>query len=114
MPLWVIHGVVSGLRDLIPTGPQKRTCLVRILNFINVPFGSSSHCTFADITQPALLSTLIALVVEVPLCIYMSLWAAHPFATYLAGSDVVADITAHMWWTIDWVSIHSNTSGQIA
>jgi hypothetical protein len=54
------------------------------------------------ITRPALTSVVIILVVEVPLCIFMSLFGCQPLAFYLSGSETVADITAHMWQTIDW------------
>jgi hypothetical protein len=51
----------------------------------------------AEITRPAFTSALIALVVEVPLCLMLALWAARPFAFYLSQSDVVAKITTKMW-----------------
>lgn len=55
-----------------------------------------------EITRPALISVVIILIVEVPLCIFMSLFGCRPFALYLSGSPKAAAITAHMWQTIDW------------
>ncbi|KAF9524154.1 hypothetical protein CPB83DRAFT_861703 [Crepidotus variabilis] len=66
------------------------------------------------VTKPALISVLISLIVEVPLCIFMSFWAVKPFAKYLSGSDVVATITSHMWRTIDWCYICYAVSTQLA
>jgi hypothetical protein len=54
------------------------------------------------ITRPALVSVIIIAVVEVPLCIFMSLFGCKRFALYLSGSEKAAEITAHMWQTIDW------------
>ena len=48
------------------------------------------------------MSVAIALVVEVPLCIFLAVFGCRPFASYLSGSEIVAGITAHMWQTIDW------------
>ncbi|OAP57154.1 hypothetical protein AYL99_07892 [Fonsecaea erecta] len=58
-----------------------------------------------DIATPALTASAIALAVEVPLCIFLSLFGCKPFAYYLSDSDSVASITAHMWRTIDWCYI---------
>jgi hypothetical protein len=54
------------------------------------------------ITRPALVSVIIIVIVEVPLCIFMSLFGCKRFALYLSGSEKAAEITAHMWQTIDW------------
>ena len=56
-----------------------------------------------DIVAPALKSALIALCVEVPLCIFLSLWGARSFAYYLSGDEEVAALTEYMWRSIDWV-----------
>jgi hypothetical protein len=73
----------------------------------------SSHKT-SGIFRPALFSTLIALVIEVPLCLAFSFWLTRPFARYLSGSDTVAKITAQMWRTIDWCYIMYGTDTQLA
>lgn len=54
------------------------------------------------------------LVVEIPLCIFLSLFGCKPFARYLSDSDVVAAITAHMWQTVDWCYIFYALSTQLA
>ncbi|KAF9461231.1 hypothetical protein BDZ94DRAFT_1264310 [Collybia nuda] len=67
-----------------------------------------------DITKPALRSTAIVLCVEVPLCIFLAVWGAKPFAFYLSQSDAVASITGKMWRTIDWCYIFYAISTQLA
>jgi hypothetical protein len=47
--------------------------------------------------RPAFTSSCIALAVEVPLCIFLSLWGIKEFAYYLSNSDPVAEITQKMW-----------------
>jgi len=66
------------------------------------------------IIRPALRSVVIALIVEVPLCIFFSFFLALPFAEYISGSPAVAAITAHMWRTIDWCYIFYALSTQFA
>jgi Na+-driven multidrug efflux pump len=66
------------------------------------------------ITRPALLSLAIALAVEVPIAIFLSLFGARAFALYISGSDDVADVTAYMWRTIDWCYIFYAMSTQLA
>jgi Na+-driven multidrug efflux pump len=66
------------------------------------------------IVQPALISILIALLIEIPLCLFLALFGARPFARYLSGSDTVAKITAHMWRTIDWCYIFYALSTMMA
>lgn len=70
--------------------------------------------TVVRIAHPALLSLVVALIVEVPLAIFLSFWGARPFARYLSGSDEVADVTAQMWRTIDWCYIFYAMSTQLA
>lgn len=66
------------------------------------------------IIRPAVLSSLIALAVEVPLCLLMSFKTAYPFALYISNSATVARITAHMWRTIDWCYIFYAVTTQLA
>ncbi|KAG8947077.1 hypothetical protein FRC03_001194 [Tulasnella sp. 419] len=66
------------------------------------------------IIRPALRSFVIALIVEVPLCLSFSFGLAYPFAKYLSGSTVVARITATMWKTIDWCYIFYAINAQLA
>ncbi|CCA72129.1 hypothetical protein PIIN_06065 [Serendipita indica DSM 11827] len=66
------------------------------------------------IILPALVSVGIALLVEVPLCIFFSLWGAQSFAFYLSGSTSVAAIAGNMWRTIDWCYIFYAISTQLA
>ena len=66
------------------------------------------------ITRPAIISCIIALTFEIPLCLLMTFVTARPFAYYLSQSDAVADITAYMWRTIDWCYIFYAVSTQMA
>ncbi|KAH0366943.1 hypothetical protein KCU65_g4920, partial [Aureobasidium melanogenum] len=66
------------------------------------------------IVRPVLLSCLIALAVEIPLCIFMSEYGARRFAFYLSESHIVSQITAKMWRTIDWCYIFYALSTQLA
>lgn len=76
--------------------------------------GRVAFRTIFRIARPALLSLLLALAVEVPIAIFLSLWGARSFAWYLSQSDEVADITAYMWRTIDWCYIFFAVSTQLA
>jgi Na+-driven multidrug efflux pump len=66
------------------------------------------------IMRPAFTSLCIALAVEVPLCIFLSLWGIKEFAYYLSNSDPVAEITQKMWKTIDWCYIFYALNYQLA
>ncbi|KAL8963417.1 MAG: hypothetical protein Q9183_005013, partial [Haloplaca sp. 2 TL-2023] len=57
------------------------------------------------IAYPGLISCAIALVVEVPICIALSLRGMEGFAFYLSGSTDVASVTTKMWQNIDWCYI---------
>jgi hypothetical protein len=49
------------------------------------------------ITRPALVSTGIALAIEIPLCIFLGFWGIKSFAKWLSNDDKVAEITEYMW-----------------
>ncbi|KAK5170186.1 uncharacterized protein LTR77_004772 [Saxophila tyrrhenica] len=66
------------------------------------------------ITNPALRSCLIALAVEVPICLFLSFYGARRFALFISGSADVALITEKMWKTIDWCYIFYALSTQLA
>ncbi|RPA75809.1 hypothetical protein BJ508DRAFT_365399 [Ascobolus immersus RN42] len=66
------------------------------------------------ITKPALISTGISLVVEVPLCLILGFWGIKSFAFWLSNDEKVADITTHMWKTIDWCYIFYAVNTQLA
>ncbi|KAL6867828.1 hypothetical protein J3F83DRAFT_738192 [Trichoderma novae-zelandiae] len=67
-----------------------------------------------NLVGPAIRSLLIALLAEVPVAIFLSAFGARPFALYISGSSQVADVTAHMWRTIDWCYIFYAMSTQLA
>lgn len=66
------------------------------------------------IVAPALVSCLVALAVEIPLCVLLSLLGAKPYARWISGSKAVASVTAHMWQTIDWCYVFYALSTQLA
>lgn len=88
----------------------------RLFNFADMGT-AKPHATWRQlllITRWALYSVLIALSIEVPLCLLMSFLGAKPFALYLSNSDTVATIAAHMWRTIDWCYIFYAVFTQLA
>jgi hypothetical protein len=66
------------------------------------------------IARPALRSCLIALAIEIPICLFLSFYGARRFAMYLSEDMVVAVITEKMWKTIDWCYIFYAVSTQLA
>lgn len=66
------------------------------------------------VVRPAGRSVLLALAVEVPLCLFMALWGVEPFARFLSQSASVARITRHMWRTIDWCYVFYAVNAQLA
>lgn len=66
------------------------------------------------IVGPALRSCIIAVAIEVPLCIFLAQYGARRFAFYLSQSEPVALIAEHMWKTIDWCYIFYAVSTQLA
>ena len=47
--------------------------------------------------RPAVVATVIAVVFEVPICIFLSLWGMDKFAYYISNSEDVAAIVKKMW-----------------
>ncbi|KAL2177538.1 uncharacterized protein P884DRAFT_299930 [Thermothelomyces heterothallicus CBS 202.75] len=76
--------------------------------------GRVAFRTLLRIANPALLAVGIAVAVEVPVAIALSLGGARSFARYLGDSEEVAEVTAYMWWTIDWCYIFYAASTQLA
>lgn len=66
------------------------------------------------VLRPAATSLLLALAVEIPVCLFLTFLGARPFARYLGGSDEVADVAAMMWRTLDWCYIFYAMSTQLA
>ncbi|OJD16946.1 hypothetical protein AJ78_02928 [Emergomyces pasteurianus Ep9510] len=81
---------------------------------INKARPKCSHRDLIVIASPALLSAVISLLIEVPLCIALGIHGCQRFALYLSGSQTVSEITAHMWRTIDWCYILYAVSTQLA
>lgn len=66
------------------------------------------------IVRPALRSCIIALAIEVPMCLFLCFYGARRFAHYLSDSVGVSLITEKMWKTIDWCYICYAVSTQLA
>ncbi|KAI8721410.1 hypothetical protein NCS52_00588500 [Fusarium sp. LHS14.1] len=66
------------------------------------------------IIRPSLKSLVLAIIFEVPLAIFLTLYGAYSFASYLSGSDEVAEVTAYMWRTLDWCYVFYAMSTQLA
>ncbi|VUC27845.1 unnamed protein product [Clonostachys rosea] len=69
--------------------------------------------TILNIARPTIMSLFIALVVEIPIAVFLSLWGARAFARFLGQPDRIADVTAHMWRTTDWCYIFYAMSTQL-
>ncbi|KAL9037210.1 MAG: hypothetical protein Q9180_003850 [Flavoplaca navasiana] len=137
--LWLVHGIVSMGSDyatawsvfntirwglvMVPVSALEATSLA----FIGHAWGhwrrevgvenrkpKMARRQLIAVTRPALISIVIALIVEVPLCIFLAVFGCRPFAYYLSNSNAVANITAHMWRTIDWCYMFYAVSTQLA
>ena len=60
------------------------------------------------------MSCLIALAVEIPLCLFLSFYGARRFAYFISGSVPVSLITQKMWQDIDWCYIFYALFTQLA
>ncbi|KAJ4268977.1 hypothetical protein NW762_003048 [Fusarium torreyae] len=66
------------------------------------------------VIRPALRSLVLALIFEVPIAIFLTLFGAYPFASYISGSHEVAEVTAYMWRSLDWCYVFYAMSTQLA
>lgn len=76
-----------------------------------VAFNSSQ---LSQVIRPAFVSVALALAFEIPLCLFLSYFGVRPFAYFLSRNDEVADVTAHMWRSIDWCYVLYGVSTQLA
>ncbi|RTE84465.1 hypothetical protein BHE90_001074 [Fusarium euwallaceae] len=81
---------------------------------VNMRRPKASWKDILAIVRPALKSLVLAIVFEVPLAIFLTLYGAYSFASYLSGSDEVAEVTAYMWRTLDWCYVFYAMSTQLA
>ena len=82
---------------------------------IDIRRPKASKGDLLGIVQPALKSCIIGLVVEVAICIGLSLSRGiEDFAYYLSGSASVASATQTMWKSIDWTYIFYALNYQLA
>eukprot|EP01119_Soliformovum_irregulare_P007151 TRINITY_DN1954_c0_g1_i2.p1 TRINITY_DN1954_c0_g1~~TRINITY_DN1954_c0_g1_i2.p1 ORF type:complete len:185 (+),score=21.98 TRINITY_DN1954_c0_g1_i2:1217-1771(+) len=66
------------------------------------------------VAKPALVSVVLALGVEVVLCLMLSFGLSRPYAYWLSNAEDVADITSTMWRTIDWCYIFYAVNAQLS
>ncbi|KAL8712194.1 MAG: hypothetical protein Q9220_003628 [cf. Caloplaca sp. 1 TL-2023] len=94
-----------------PTAPDLKAfsvTAVKILagpsayTFVESAQRNALYLWLAAIASPAFVACLVAIVVEVPICVALSLRGMEQFAFYLSGSAKIASITAKMWQNIDW------------
>ncbi|KAI7976528.1 hypothetical protein EIK77_000216 [Talaromyces pinophilus] len=102
--LWLVAGIVAMSADYATAWGVFTT--VR-WGLVMVPVQALEATSLAFVGHywaelRAILSALIAIAIEVPLCIFMALFGCEAFAFFLSDSKKVAEITAHMWQTIDW------------
>ncbi|PQE20421.1 hypothetical protein CJF30_00001723 [Rutstroemia sp. NJR-2017a BBW] len=137
--LWLIHGIVSmGLNYATAWGVFNNIRWGIVMVPVNALEASTSafvghawgawraqvgphekkpKATLSDlytISRPAFVSCAIALAVEIPFCIFLSLWGIRKFSFYLSESEPVALITEKMWRTIDWCYIFYAIQTQMA
>ncbi|OTB09390.1 hypothetical protein M426DRAFT_315947 [Hypoxylon sp. CI-4A] len=121
---WTIFNTIRWGLVMVPVQSLEATSLTfighrwgswrrRIGKTIRRP-GRVPFRTIIQIVKPALLSLTIALIVEVPLAIFLSLWGVKSFAKYLGQPDDVAEITSYMWRTTDWCYVFYAASTQLA
>lgn len=136
--LWLVNGIVAMGTDyatawgvfssirwgliMVPVQALEATSLA----FIGHAWGTWRNETSEDrkpqlsrprilrIIRPALISCIIALVVEIPLCIFLAEYGARRFGFYLSESHAVSIIVEKMWRTIDWCYIFYALSTQLA
>ncbi|EFZ03761.1 hypothetical protein MAA_00835 [Metarhizium robertsii ARSEF 23] len=117
---WSVFNTIRWGLVMVPVSALEATTLTfvghkwgiwkrRFAGVTNVSLGS-----LLGIARPACKSIFIALVFEVPTCVFLSFWGARPFAKFLSRNDDVAKVTAHMWKTIDWCYILYAVSTQLA
>ncbi|KAK0115524.1 hypothetical protein ONS95_000198 [Cadophora gregata] len=137
--LWLIHGIVDmgsdyatawGVFNTIRWGivmVPVQALEASTLTFVGHAWGKwrnqvgpereRAKATKKDlsvITRPAWISCIIALAIEIPFCIFLSIWGIDGFAFYLSQSEPVANITQRMWRTIDWCYIFYALNYQIS
>ncbi|QIW99870.1 hypothetical protein AMS68_005388 [Peltaster fructicola] len=116
---WSIFNTIRWGLVMVPV----QTLEASALTFVGHRWGRWRHASEPNkaswkdiqyITRPAIIAAGIALIVEIPLAIGLSLAGAQSFAYYLSQSASVAKITAYMWRTIDWCYIFYALSTQLA
>lgn len=120
---WGVFNTIRWGLVMVPVQALEATTLTfvghnwgswRRLVGINERRPTASRQQLRMIIHPALRSCLIALAVEIPMCLFLSFYGARRFAWYLSKSVAVSLITAKMWKTIDWCYICYAVSTQLA
>ncbi|KAL5341400.1 hypothetical protein BJX70DRAFT_386698 [Aspergillus crustosus] len=118
--LWLVSGVVSMSADYATAWGVFSTIRWGLIMLLwgqlkqRTDGRRWSWASLYVVTRPAILSVMIAIAIEIPLLIFMSLFGCRSFAFWLSQSDPAADIVEHMWRTIDWRYILYAISTQLA
>ncbi|KAF2722017.1 hypothetical protein K431DRAFT_223136 [Polychaeton citri CBS 116435] len=77
---------------------------------------TASRQDLRTLLRPAAVSLILALTIEIPLCLFFSfLDGAKHFSLFITSSnEAVSAIVQHMWRTIDWCYIFYGVSTQLA
>lgn len=132
--LWLVAGIVAMSEDyatawgvfttirwglvMVPVQALEATSLTFVghswgeLKHLNGQRWSSTNLYL--VIRPAILSAAVALAVEIPLYMFLSIFGCEPFAFFLSKSETVSKIAARMWQTIDWCYILYAVSTQLA
>lgn len=111
---WGAWGSLGGLgkkasfADIFGTSHMSLPVLTRTdIQYTPGPprLSSTFNLHHSGILRPAVISLLMIIVFELPLCLLFSFAATYPFALYLSGDATVATITTKMWRSIDWCYI---------
>ncbi|KAF4305967.1 hypothetical protein GTA08_BOTSDO06529 [Botryosphaeria dothidea] len=103
--LWLVSGIVAmGNAYATAWGALEATSLAFVGHAWGAWRARGENATRRDMLElmgPVLQSCSIALLFEVPLCVFLARWGARRFAYYLSGTEDVSRITEKMWRTID-------------
>ncbi|KAF2858704.1 hypothetical protein K470DRAFT_220615 [Piedraia hortae CBS 480.64] len=115
---WGVFNTIRWGLVMVPVQALEATSLVFVSHawgrWQAQPASRASLSRFYPLIYPPLLSCLMVLIFEVPICLGLSFSGAHRFAQYLSGSIKVSLITQKMWKSIDWCYIFYAVSTQMA
>jgi Na+-driven multidrug efflux pump len=119
---WGVFNTIRWGLVMVPVQALEATSLVFVAHawgawrhtHISITRPRASKKDSLAIVRPALRSATIALVIEIPICLFLSFYAARRFASFISADAAVAASTEKMWKTIDWCYICYAVSTQFA